>query len=162
MKGADGKVTSRHLAIGLREPGDKVRAFYADITNNPAADAELELKPLFAFASEPREGISSNLTSLEYVAELGGFLAVTATEDEENAFHGNTLWFIADGEADKATKVGTFEVAMKAEGLAVLGTQPEKDGRLVVRLLITFDNDPHTTKIPSRFQTANLIRTTAK
>jgi hypothetical protein len=27
-----------------------------------------------------------------------------------------------------------------------------------VKLLITYDNDPHATKIPSRFQTATLIR----
>ena len=44
---------------------------------------------------------------------------------------------------------------MKAEGLAVLGA--EKDGtRTSVKLLITYDNDPHATKIPSRFQTATL------
>ena len=46
---------------------------------------------------------------------------------------------------------------MKAEGLAVLGA--EKDGpRTAVKLLITYDNDPHATKIPSRFQTATLMR----
>ncbi len=27
-----------------------------------------------------------------------------------------------------------------------------------VKLLITYDNDPHATKIPSRFQTATLVR----
>ena len=44
----------------------------------------------------------------------------------------------------RAQKVATFEVAMKAEGLAVLGT--EKDGpRTAVKLLITYDNDPHAT-----------------
>jgi len=47
---------------------------------------------------------------------------------------------------------------MKAEGLAVLGAEAEKDGRVAVKLLITFDNDPHTTKIPSRFQTVTLVR----
>ena len=157
IKGADGRAR-RHLAIGLREPGDKVRAFVADISETPAPDAELELKPLFAFDAEPREGISSNLTSLEYCSALGGFLVVTATEDDDNAFHGNTLWFVADGETAKARKVATFEVAMKAEGLAVLGAEAEKDGRVAVKLLITFDNDPHTTKIPSRFQTVTLVR----
>ena len=46
---------------------------------------------------------------------------------------------------------------MKAEGLAVLGA--EKDGpRTAVKLLITYDNDPHATKIPSRFQTVTLVR----
>ncbi len=46
---------------------------------------------------------------------------------------------------------------MKAEGLAVLST--EKDGnRTSARLLITYDNDPHATRIPSRMQTATLVR----
>ncbi len=55
------------------------------------------------------------------------------------------------------SKVATFEVAMKAEGLAILGV--EKAGpRTAVKLLITYDNDPHATHIPSRFQTATLVR----
>ena len=94
---------------------------------------------------------------MEYVPALGGFLVVTASEDEYNAFHGNTLWFVADGATDRAEKIATFEVAMKAEGLAVLGV--EKNGsRTAVKLLITYDNDPHATRIPSRFQTATLVR----
>ena len=159
IKTADGRI-KRDLVVGLREPGDKVRAFAADISKTPSPDAELELRPLFAFEAEPREGVSSNLTSLEYVSALGGFLVVTATEDENNAFHGNTLWFVADGESTKARKVATFEVAMKAEGLAVLGADASKDGRVAVKLLITYDNDPHSTKIPSRFQTVTLVRET--
>lgn len=147
----------RELAIGLREPGDKVRAFVADITTTPETDAELELKPLFTFEADPREGVASQLTSLEYVPALGGFLAVTASEDAANAFHGNTLWFVADGESAHARKVATFEVAMKAEGLAVLGAEKAGD-RTAVRLLVTYDNDPHATKIPSRFQTVTLVR----
>jgi hypothetical protein len=147
----------RELAIGLREPDDKVRVFAADVTASPSPDAELELGPLFAFDAEPREGVASQLTSLEYVPALGGFLVLTATEDADNAFHGNTLWLVADGEAGRARKVATFEVAMKAEGLAVLGV--DRDARrTAVRLLITYDNDPHATKIPSRFQAATLVR----
>jgi hypothetical protein len=46
---------------------------------------------------------------------------------------------------------------MKCEGLAVLGSET-KGPQTRVKLLITFDNDPHTTKIPSRFQTATLVR----
>ena len=157
IKGADGHI-KRDLVVGLREPGDKVRAFAADISETPAPDAELELKPLFAFQAEPREGVSSNLTSLEYAPTLGGFLAVTATEDSDNAFHGNTLWFVSDGESAKARKVATFEVAMKAEGLTIMSSKPEKEGRVALKLLITFDNDPHSTKIPSRFQTVTLVR----
>lgn len=146
----------RALIVGLREPGDKVRAFVADVTGK-ADGATLELKPLFAFEADPREGIPSQLTSLEYVPALGGFLVLTASEDADNAFHGNTLWFVADGETRHARKIGTFEVAMKAEGLAVLNA--ETAGRQTkLRLLVMYDNDPHATKIPSRFQTVTLVR----
>jgi hypothetical protein len=153
---ADGSAC-RELAIGLRAPTDRVRAFVADITASPSPDAELELKPLFTFEADPREGFASELTSMEYVPALGGFLVVTASEDVTNAFHGNVLWFVADGQTGQACKIATFEVAMKAEGLTVLGA--EKNGaRTAVKLLITYDNDPHATKIPSRFQTATLVR----
>ncbi len=154
-KAADGSIR-RELAIGLRNPNDKVRAFVADISASPSPDAELELKPLFTFQGEPREGVTSELTSLEYVADLRGFLVVTASEDKSNAFHGNILWFVPEGETASARKIATFEVAMKAEGLAVLGVTKEPP-RTAVKLLITFDNDPHATKIPSRFQTATLV-----
>jgi len=156
-KGANGATRTRELYIGLREPGDRVRSFKADLSADPSPDAELELKPGFSFEAEPREGVSSNLTSMEYVAALGGFLVVTATEDTGNAFHGNTLWFVADGTDGAARKVAVFEVAMKCEGLAVLGVEGDAR-RTAVKLLITFDNDPHATKIPSRFQTATLVR----
>jgi len=154
---AVGGQARRELLIGLRAPTDKVRVFAADISTSPSSDAELELKPAFAFVAEPREGVTSELTSLEYVPALGGFLVVTASEDEANAFHGNTLYFVPDGETARARKVATFEVAMKAEGLAVLGVENDAQ-RTAVKLLITYDNDPHATKIPSRFQTATLIR----
>lgn len=156
MKTPDGKLR-RDLVIGLREPSDKVRAFTADITNPPSPDGELELKPAFAFEAEPREGVTSQLTSLEYVPELEGFLVATASEDTSNAFHGNILWFVPNRETSHAEKIAIFEVAMKCEGLAILGV--DKDARRTsVKLLITFDNDPHATHIPSRFQTATLVR----
>jgi hypothetical protein len=149
----------RELFIGLREPKDKIHVFSADISTSPSPDAELELKPAFSFPADRREGEASELTSLEYVPALGGFLVVTASEDAANVFHGNTLWYVADGETSRANKVATFEVAMKAEGLAVLGA--EKNGpRTAVKLLITYDNDPHATHIPSRFQTVTLVRET--
>ncbi len=50
----------------------------------------------------------------------------------------------------------TFEVAMKAAGLAVLSV--EASGHLTtIKLIITYDNDPHVTRIPGRFQTATLV-----
>ena len=45
---------------------------------------------------------------------------------------------------------------MKAEGLAILGVEKTAE-RTAVKLLITYDNDPHATKIPSRFQTVTLV-----
>jgi hypothetical protein len=155
LKNGDGSLR-RELLVGLRAPTDRVRVLLADITNSPSPDAELELRPAFSFTAEPREGQLSELTSLEYVPALAGFLVVTASEDEANAFHGNILWFISDADPTQARKIATFEVAMKAEGLAVLGVDKKRE-RTDVKLLITFDNDPHATKIPSRFQTATLV-----
>jgi hypothetical protein len=97
QKASDGSA-HRELFIGLREPKDKIHVVVADISSSPSPDAELELKPAFTFPADPREGQASELTSLEYVPALGGFLVVTASEDATNAFHGNTLWFVADGE----------------------------------------------------------------
>jgi hypothetical protein len=155
-KNADGSLR-RELLIGLRAPVDKVRVFQADISNSPSPDAELELKPAFSFVADSREGSPSELTSLEHVPALSGTLVITASEDEANAFHGNTLWFVPDGESAVVRRVATFEVAMKAEGLAILGVEKTAE-RTGVKLLITYDNDPHATKIPSRFQTVTLVR----
>jgi hypothetical protein len=152
---ADGS-PARELVVALRNPSDRARAFAADITATPAQDAELELRPLFSFQPELREGQTSEMTSLEYVPELQGFLALTASEDKNNAFHGNTLWFIADAQPHSARKIGIFEVAMKAEGLTVLSIE-KNGGRTAAKLLIAFDNDPHATKIPSRIQTVTLV-----
>lgn len=46
---------------------------------------------------------------------------------------------------------------MKAEGLAVLDTVREPR-RTAVKLVITYDNDPHATRIPSRVQTLTVVR----
>ena len=45
---------------------------------------------------------------------------------------------------------------MKAVGLAVLGVKASGH-QTEIKLLIAYDNDPHATKIPSRFQTASLV-----
>jgi hypothetical protein len=131
-------------------------AFVADVTAAPSPDAELELRPLFAFDAGHCEGVAAQLTSLEYKPAVSGFLVLTATADVDNAFHGNTLWLVPHGERRRARPYATFEVAMKAAGLAVLGV--EASGHLTsIKLLITYDNDPHATRIPSRFQTAMLV-----
>ncbi len=49
---------------------------------------------------------------------------------------------------------------MKAEGLCVLPQAGVTDPR-TIRLVVTYDNDPHATHIPSRFQQVNLIRRSA-
>ena len=147
----------RELVIGLRKPDDKVRAFTADITEAPSPDAALELRPLFAFDAGRREGVAAQLTSLEYISVMGGFLVLTSTVGADNSFHGNTLWLVANGQRRQAREYETFEVGMKAGGLTVLRVETA-GGRTAIKLLITYDNDPHATKIPSRIQTATLIR----
>ncbi len=68
----------RELVIGLKKPDDKVRAFAADITDAPSPEATLSLRRAFAFDADRREGIAPQLTSLEYVPAMGGFLVLTA------------------------------------------------------------------------------------
>ena len=164
--GSAGKVRCE-LVIGLRQPDDLVRAFVTDISVPPAPDGKLPLARLFAFDAGDREGVRCQLTSMEYLPTWKGFLVVTATEDEQNAFHGNTLWFVSDeriarsnGSPLQADKAWTFEAAMKAEGLCIM-PQPDGSDASTVRLLVTYDNDPHATHIPSRFQLINLIRRSA-
>lgn len=87
------------------------------------------------------------------IREVGGHrqlvIGLGAPEDMVRAL-------VADGETRRARPYATFEVAMKAAGLAVLGV--EASGHMTtVTLLITYDNDPHATRIPSRFQTARLV-----
>jgi hypothetical protein len=145
----------RDLVIGLSKPNDKVRAFAADITDNPSPDSALKLRPVFAFDAGQPEGIVPRLAAIAYVAEMGGFVILTTTVDANNAFHGNTLWLVANGERRQARSYATIEPKMKAGGLALLGVQAGGH-ETTIKFWITYDNDPHATKIPSRFQTAVL------
>ena len=159
---ASGRVSRRELVIGLREPDDLARGFAVDITEPPAADAELAPKRLFAFDGGKREGWPSQISSLQYMPEWAGFLVTMSSEDDANVFHGNTLWFLpdaaiqAEGSSD-ASKVWTFEVGMKAEGLCLLPplADPAKG---TARLIVTYDNDAKKTHIPSRLQAIRLAR----
>jgi hypothetical protein len=146
----------RELVIGLRKPDDKVRAFAADITDAPSPDGTLSLRRLFEFDAGRREDIAPQLTSLEYVPVMGGFLVLTAMVGADNAFHGNTLSLVNNGQPNAARSYATFEGAMKAGGLAVLGVKASGH-RTEIKLMITYDNDPHATRVPSRFQTALLV-----
>jgi hypothetical protein len=146
----------RELVIGLRKPDDKVRAFAADITTAPSPDATLELHPVFAFDAGHQEGGAAQLTSLEYVPDMAGFLVLTATVGSDNAYQGNTLWYVANGERRQARQYATIGAGMKAGGLAVLEIKRGGLGT-TIKLLITYDNDPHATKLPSQFQTLTLV-----
>ena len=56
----------------------------------------------------------------------------------------------------QARSYATFEVGMKAGGLAVLGIKAS--GHLTtIKLLITYANDSNATRIPSQFQIATLV-----
>lgn len=147
------------VVIGLREPDDRVRVVSLDL---PQSGVSPRFEPLFTFIAGANEGFTRQLTSLEYVPTWRGFLLITATEDDENVFHGNTLWFVGDQSIEAAVggvvepiEIATFEVAMKAEGLAVL---PGSDDEHVLEAVIVYDNDPKKTSIPSRYQTIRLNR----
>ncbi|MDG3007832.1 hypothetical protein [Paludisphaera mucosa] len=156
--------TRRELVIGLREPDDLVRTFVVDVTARPADGAELAPTPFFAFAPGAIEGVRSQLTSLEYVPAWKGFAIVTATEDDRNGFHGNTLWFAADDRIARAggtpiepEKAWAFEPTMKAEGLCILpGAASSGPGS--VRFAIAFDNDARVTGAPGRLWIIDLAR----
>jgi hypothetical protein len=148
------------LVIGLREPDDRVRAFSASLPAGQAAGGSLSLAPLFQFEPGSREGVRQQLTSLEYVPQWAGFLVLTATEDDSNVFHGNTLWFVSDAAIAQSPtvqpqEVARFEVAMKAEGLDVLSVGP---GGKTLELVVVYDNDAKKTRIPSRHQRLTLSR----
>jgi hypothetical protein len=162
---SNGKAARTELSIGLREPDDLVRVFATDVTTPPPADTDLPLNLLFSFDAGKREGVTANLTSLTFVPSWNGFFATTTTEDEQNAFHGNTLWFVPAStirpgvKTVKPERVHDFEVAMKAEGIAEL---PGDNNGKSLRLVVTFDNDGHTTNIPSRMKVLTLSRSEAK
>ena len=159
-----GALTSRILAIGLREPDDLVRVFEVDITKAPEPGATLNLRRAFAFAAgKSVDGLENlQLTSLERIntGPQTGYLVVTASEDKENVFHGNKLWFISDEDIAGATAKGlvkpqelwSFEPKLKAEGVAVLPGSKDGDTSLVV----VYDNDAKKTKTPSQIQHIHL------
>jgi hypothetical protein len=148
------------VVVGLREPADLVRVFAAEIKAEQDGATTLDFEPLFSFDAGRREGVQATLTSLLYLPEWRGFFIVTATEDADNAFHGNTLWYLPenaipkDGQA-KPERAYDFEVAMKAEGIADL---PQERGNGIVRLVVVFDNDAKSTHMPSRIQTFKVFR----
>ena len=157
-----GQPARTEVVVGLREPIDMVRAFAATVAEDQAEGSSLDFRALFRFDAGLREGVPATLTSLLYLPAWKGFFVLTASEDKDNAFHGNTLWFLrddaiaADGTA-RPERAWDFEVAMKAEGLADLpqaGGDPDSSARLVV----AYDNDAKSTHIPSRIQVVRVSR----
>jgi hypothetical protein len=158
---AGGKPARTEVVVGLREPADLVRVFVGEIKDDQAPGSSIAFEKLFSFDAGLREGVPATLTSLTYVPSWRGFFIVTATEDKDNAFHGNTLWFLRDDMIPRAglskpDRAYDFEVAMKAEGLADLPQSPPSNTTL--RLVVAFDNDAKATHMPSRIQTLRVSR----
>ena len=164
LPAADGKPARSEVVVGLREPADLVRVFAAEIKDDQPAGSALAFEKLFAFDAGLREGVPATLTSLLYVPDWRGFFVLTATEDKDNAFHGNTLWFLPDDEIPAGRepaapqRVYDFEVAMKAEGLTDLPNPGKGIFNTSARLVVVFDNDAKSTHMPSRIQTLRVSR----
>jgi len=143
--------------------------YAADITVQPSATsgnaASLPLRKRFTFAARTRDkGVRSQLASLDYAPALGGFLLVTSSEDADNKYHGNTLWFLPDAgvrTGATAQRVWVFGVGQKAEGLCVLdagAVAPAEGDYRTARVAVIFDNDAASTNKPARFQIVTLVR----
>ena len=145
--------SEKELVFGVRdEPGLKtIRTYRAKITDNP----DLSLVGFFTFSTKKTktQPVEWHLSSIEYVQALDGFLIITSTEDMENKFYGNKLWFVSreklraaqpnssDSKFKDTTTVmiesEVFEPMMKAEGLAILQSNENKK----LKIVIVFDND---------------------
>jgi len=164
-----GAPVRRELVVGLREPDDPVTVYAADITSRPSATsgnaASLPLRKLFTFAAGTREGNTrSQMASLDYAPALGGFLVVTSSEDKDNKYHGNTLYFLPDANVKTGAtpqRVWVFGVGQKAEGLCVLDAgpvAPAEGNYRAARVAVIYDNDAARTSKPAQFQIITLVR----
>jgi hypothetical protein len=141
--------------------------YAADITVRPPSGTALPLRKLFTFTAGTREnGTRSQLAALDYAPALGGFLLVTSSEDADNKYHGNTLWFLPDtgvrnGATAAAQRVWVFGVGQKAEGVCVLDAglvAPAEGNYRAARVALIYDNDAARTMKPARFQIVTLVR----
>jgi hypothetical protein len=180
LRDKSGQVALRELVVGLREPDGPVRVYASDITLLPAPDTKLPLKPLFRFDAGRRNGVTSQLSSIDYMPEWNGFFILTSTEDKSNRYHGNTLWFLSNEKIaaarpgkvppDKMTlgdlqlvepqKVWLFGFDGKAEGVCVLSEEAAASGSLVrrARMVLVYDNDTAKTGSPGALQFVTLLR----
>ena len=103
------------------------------------------------------------MSSIDYLAAWRGFFVLTSTEDQDNRYHGNTLWFLSDDKIAAALpaalprdtvnlddlrfvepqKVLVFGLDVKAEGLCVLSEEAGSSKSPVrrARLALVYDND---------------------
>jgi hypothetical protein len=175
-----GHITRRELGIGLREPHNSIRVYAANITELPGPNAKLALNPLFRFHAGQRAGILSQLSSIDYMPAWNGFFILTSTEDRNNHYHGNTLWFLSDEKISASRrpriqpekqkladlrlaepqKVWLFGLDGKAEGLCVLSEEAASSGSQVrrARLVLVYDNDTAKTGKPGSLQFVTLLR----
>jgi hypothetical protein len=175
-----GQMTRRELVVGLREPLGPVRVYASDITRLPASNAKLPLRPLFIFDAGKRGGVTSQLSSIDYMPEWNGFFILSSTEDKSNRYYGNTLWFLSDEKISASypaqvppdkirlsdlqlvepQKVWLFGFDAKAEGVCVLSEEAAASGSQVrrARLALVYDNDTANTGNPGALQFVTLLR----
>ncbi len=154
------KEKKAELFFALREPHDLMWVYSAEIPTAPISKEKLQLKQYFSFDAGNIGTIPFRLSSLEYVPQLAGFLAITSTEDEKNLFYGNGLWLIRDATSKVAVLskpltaqlIASFDVKMKAEGLTVL---PESTSAKL-RIALVYDNDADDTKVPGMMRLLEL------
>jgi hypothetical protein len=138
------------------------------------------LNPLFRFHAGKREGILSQLSSIDYLPAWNGFFILTSTEDKSNRYHGNTLWFLSDEKISASVptqlqpdklkladlrlvepqKVWVFGLNGKAEGLCVLSEEAASSDSQArrARLALVYDNDTEKTGNPGWLQFLTLLR----
>lgn len=147
----------KNLIIGLREPESLVRLYSAELPAQVTENAKLTLIPYFSFnAGKTSDGEQFKLSSIEYVAEMKGFIVLASSEttkvvpntDGLPIFHGNGIWFISDKKIAKAkivegfkfietTKISEFQKENKSEGICALpNNHPKK-----FKFAIVYDND---------------------
>ncbi len=162
-KNAQGEATRCELIIGLREPDEPITMYAGEIPAGLPATAEnkVSLRKLMTFSAGTREATHSQLASIEYAPAWNGFLILTSTEDQNNAYHGNTLWFAPypakNAVAATPQKVWVFGPGAKAEGIC-LQKMETMGGYSAARIAIVYDNDPARTKMPSVLQCVTLVR----
>ena len=127
QKSADGSVR-RELLIGLREPKDKVRVFVADISIHllptPSSSSSLP------FRSRPTRGRACRRSSRPWntCRRSGASWSSRRRKTRPMSSTATRSGLFPTARRVEPSKIATFEVAMKAEGLAVLGVENDARG----------------------------------